>query len=157
MARTSDTGPATRKLRRNRRFAADSAIRSQLPTLDAPQSRRYAGDGSETPAPHLAPAQADGVTLDGVVDRIVCGDSRAVLRQLPDDWCACAVTSPPYWHTVDYGVAGQIGLHSYAQYLDDLDGVWAEVARVLLPNGKLCLNVPILPLTKDVSAAAFGP
>ena len=29
--------------------------------------------------------------------------------------------------------------------------------RVLLPNGKLCLNVPILPLTKDVSAAAFGP
>ncbi|HET7595185.1 MAG TPA: site-specific DNA-methyltransferase, partial [Stellaceae bacterium] len=42
-------------------------------------------------------------------------------------------------------------------YLDDLDAVWAEVARVLLPNGKLCLNVPILPLTKDVSAAAFGP
>jgi len=57
---------------------------------------------------------------------------------------------------VDYGVPSQIGLGSYEKYLDELDLVWAEVARVLLPNGKFCLNVPLLPLTKDVSQAAFG-
>ena len=155
MARSSDTGPATRKLRRHRRFADGTGIRSQLPSPAAPQSRRYVGEGRVAAAPVLA--TTPGLTLDGVVDRVVCGDARAVLRRLPDDWCACAVTSPPYWHTVDYGVAGQIGLDSYAAYLDALDGVWTEVARVLLPNGKLCLNVPLLPLTKDVSAAAFGP
>ena len=156
MARTSDRGPVTRKLRRQRRFAEGAEIRSQIPTSAAPQSRRYAGNGSMLMA-RPDPASISDITPDSVIDRIVCGDARGVLRQLPEAWCACAVTSPPYWHTVDYGAAGQIGLSSYTQYLDDLDTVWAEVARVLLPNGKLCLNVPILPLTKDVSAAAFGP
>ena len=156
MPSKSINGHSTKKLRRNRRFAEGAAIRSQLPSLKAPQSRRYAGNGSTVVPPPDAPPIA-GMTLDSVIDRIVCGDAREVLRQLPDAWCACAVTSPPYWHTVDYGAAGQIGLDSYARYLDELDVVWAEMARVLLPNGKLCLNVPILPLTKDVSAAAFGP
>ena len=150
----SKSADPTRKLRRHRRFAEGAEIRSQIPTRAAPQSRRYAGNGAAVPD---VPLDAGGVTLESVIDRIVCGDARQVLRQLPDAWCACAATSPPYWHTVDYGAAGQIGLDSYARYLDDLDAVWAEVARVLLPNGKLCLNVPILPLTKDVSAAAFGP
>lgn len=150
----SKSADPTRKLRRHRRFAEGAEIRSQIPTSAAPQSRRYAGNGAAAPAASL---DAGWVTLDSVIDRMVCGDARTVLRQLPEAWCACAVTSPPYWHTVDYGAAGQIGLDSYGRYLDDLDVVWAEVARVLLPNGKLCLNVPILPLTKDVSAAAFGP
>jgi DNA modification methylase len=97
------------------------------------------------------------MSLESVTDRIVCGDAAAVLRQLPSEWCACAITSPPYWHTVDYGVPGQIGLGSYRNYLDQLDHVWAEVARVLLPNGKFCLNVPLLPLNKGVSEATFGP
>ena len=57
---------------------------------------------------------------------------------------------------MDYGIPGQVGIGSYEKYLDDLDLVWAEVARVLLPNGKFCLNVPLLPLSKSVSEAAFG-
>lgn len=104
----------------------------------------------------LAPPKR-GLRLEDATNRIVCGDAVTVLEQLPDNWCPCAITSPPYWNTVDYGVPGQIGLESYVGYLDSLDKVWRQVARVLIPNGKLCLNVPLLPLTKSVSEAAFGP
>jgi hypothetical protein len=145
------------KLRRQRKFTEEGAIQSQLPNTDVPHSRRYTRQGVKIPAGLVVTAPPNGLTLHEVSDRIVCGDSVSVLRQLPDNWCSATITSPPYWHTVDYGVNGQIGLHSYEKYLDDLDLVWAEVARVLLPNGKFCLNVPILPLTKDISETAFGP
>jgi DNA modification methylase len=49
---------------------------------------------------------------------------------------------------VDYGVAGQIGQTGYAKYLSDLLEVWAEAERVLVPNGKLCINTAIVPVPK---------
>ena len=147
----------SKKLRRNREFASDLPIQSQLPTVDVPHSRRYVGRRTKVRGRSVVVATSGGMTLDAVVDRIVCGDAASVLRQLPDEWCACAITSPPYWNTVDYGVSHQIGLGSYEKYLEDLDVVWGEIARVLIPNGKFCLNVPLLPLTKSVSESAFGP
>jgi modification methylase len=156
MAAKSET-PKTKKMRRNRSFAEQSPIQSRLPSTDVPHSRSYVGRKVKVPAARVLTATAEGITLDDVVDRIVCGAAVTVLRQLPDDWCPCTITSPPYWHTVDYGVKGQIGLRSYGQYLDELDDVWEQVARVLMPNGKFCLNVPILPLTKDISGTEFGP
>lgn len=147
----------SKKLRRDRKFSKDAPIQSQLPNSNAPQSRRYVAQQQSKPANGVVYASTTELSLEVVADRIVCGDALDVLRRLPDEWCACSVTSPPYWHTVDYGVQGQIGLGSFDKYLDDLDRVWSEVARVLLPNGKFCLNVPLLPLTKEVSEAAFGP
>lgn len=156
MRSRADPPKPAHKLRRQRRFAGGTAIQSGLASAERPQTRRYvSGEGEAGDTPFLV-APSAGLSLEAAVDRIVCGDAAAVLRQLPDDWCAAAVTSPPYWHTVDYGVPGQIGPGTYADYLAALDAVWAEVARVLIPNGKLCLNVPLLPLTKEVSAATFG-
>jgi modification methylase len=150
--------PARGKLRRDRAFAAGGPIRSRRPDAAAPQSRTFAPAGGPAAASLLdARDAAAPLALERVTDRVVCGDAAGVLRRLPGDWCSCAVTSPPYWNTVDYGIPGQIGVGGYDRYLDALDAVWAEVARVLLPNGKLCLNVPLLPLTKAVSAPVFGP
>jgi DNA modification methylase len=78
------------------------------------------------------------------------------LKAVPSDTFACAVTSPPYWNLVDYGIPGQIGQGTYESYRLRLAEVWREVARTLRPNGKFCLNVPLMPLKKDVSAAEFG-
>ncbi len=82
------------------------------------------------------------------VDQIVCGDAAAMLRELPPESVHLVVTSPPYWNLIDYGADGQIGQSPYDQYLVDLLAVWREVHRVLIPNGKLCINTPIVPIPK---------
>ena len=120
---------AKRKLRRHV-IRHDAAIQSRLPDTDIPHSRRYAGRVAGLPADGIV--TADGLTLDAATNRIVQGDAVGVLQQLPSDWCACAITSPPYWHTVDYGVPGQIGLADYERYLSDLDAVWVGIERVLI-------------------------
>src|SRR5262245_66287837 len=43
---------------------------------------------------------------------IVAGDSRTVLRHVPDNCVRCCVTSPPYWSLRDYRIPGQIGLEA---------------------------------------------
>ena len=145
------------RLRRGREFKSNGPIRSRRPDGEAPHSRCYV-PGKELPAPTFFDARdpAAPMRLEEVTDRVVCGDAVSVLRRLPEEWCPCAVTSPPYWNTVDYGIPGQIGVSGYDRYLADLDALWSEVARALIPNGKLCLNVPIMPLTKAVSGPVFG-
>ena len=84
-------------------------------------------------------------------NQILTGDAISVLRAMPDACCHLAITSPPYWNVVDYECEDQIGQSSYEQYLADLLAVWSETARVLVPNGKLCINAPIMPVPKSVN------
>lgn len=84
------------------------------------------------------------------VDKVIQGDALETLRKLPQECVALAVTSPPYWNIVDYGVEGQIGQTSYEQYLQDLLEIWKETERVLIPNGKLAIVTPIMPISKSV-------
>ncbi len=77
------------------------------------------------------------------------GDSETWLRELPGDCIALAVTSPPYWNVVDYGVDGQLGQTSYKHYLEQMLVVWKETTRVLIPNGKLAIVTPIMPIPKS--------
>lgn len=85
-----------------------------------------------------------------MVNKIIKGDALAQLRRLPDECVALAVTSPPYWDIVDYGVEGQIGPGTYESYLSQLLEVWRETERVLIPNGKLAVVTPIMPISKEV-------
>lgn len=74
--------------------------------------------------------------------RILEGDAREVLRELPEASVQCVVTSPPYWGLRDYGVAGQIGLEATPEeYVAELVRVFREVRRVLRPDGVLWLNL----------------
>ena len=84
----------------------------------------------------------------GHVDRILHGNSLDRLRELPDECVGLAVTSPPYWNVVDYGIDGQIGQSSYEQYIEDMIAVWRETTRVLIPNGKLAVVTPVMPIPK---------
>jgi DNA modification methylase len=72
---------------------------------------------------------------------ILQGDVLARLRDLPADHVDIVVTSPPYWGLRDYGIAGQLGLEpTLAEHIAAMVAVFAEVRRVLKPEGTLWLN-----------------
>lgn len=76
------------------------------------------------------------------MNKIICGDALEVLKGLPDQYCRCCVTSPPYFNLRDYGVPGQIGLEPTMQeYIARLIEVFAEVKRVLTDDGTLWVNI----------------
>jgi len=77
-----------------------------------------------------------------VTIRIINSDVMDGLRSLPDDSVQCVVTSPPYWGLRDYGVAGQIGLEpTFPEFIERLVAVFAEVRRVLRPDGVCFVNM----------------
>jgi len=75
--------------------------------------------------------------------KIFFGDAAGVLREyVASESVQLMVTSPPYWNVRDYGHSLQIGYNeSLEGYMARLNEVWREVVRVLLPDGKLALNV----------------
>ena len=88
--------------------------------------------------------------------------SATSMSEVPDESVHLIVTSPPYFNVKDYSKDGyQIrrhstkhngqdlgGLNDYPAYIDGLLKVWKECERVLKPNGKICINVPLMPMLK---------
>lgn len=84
------------------------------------------------------------------------------MSELQDESVDLIITSPPYFNIKDYSKDGyqkenhsgtklsDIGaIDSYNLYIEKLLLVWKECERVLKPNGKLCINVPLMPMLKD--------
>lgn len=69
------------------------------------------------------------------------GDALVVLAGLPGESIDCVVTSPPYWGQRAYA-GGGIGLEpTWAEYVENLAAVCAQVRRVLKPAGSFWLNI----------------
>jgi DNA modification methylase len=96
------------------------------------------------PAHDIRPA-----TFDDQIGRFVCGSAATVMARWPENSVDCVITSPPYWNAVEYDGPAK-GWSTYEAYLDDMQAVWEQCARVLRPNGKLCINSPLMPIPKDV-------
>jgi len=82
------------------------------------------------------------VPFDKTDHRIELGDARD-LSSIASESVHLVVTSPPYWTLKEYpGAEGQLGaIEEYEAFLDDLDRVWRECARVLVPGGRICCVV----------------
>ena len=83
------------------------------------------------------------------------------MSEVPDSSVDLIITSPPYFNIKDYAKDGyQAQSHStkqsqdlgalddYESYINELLVVWRECFRVLKQNGKLCINVPLMPMLK---------
>jgi site-specific DNA-methyltransferase (adenine-specific) len=95
--------------------------------------------------------------------RIILGDSRD-MKEILDESVHLIVTSPPYNVEKPYQEHGDdLSLEDYLALLRD---VWIECHRVLVPGGRLCVNVanlfrsPYLPLnamiTHQVTSELLG-
>jgi DNA modification methylase len=82
-------------------------------------------------------------------DKLIVGHAASVMAGMPEGSVDLIVTSPPYWTAVEYD-GGERPWRSYEEYLADIETVWGQCARVLRPNGKLCINAPVMPIPKDM-------
>jgi modification methylase len=98
------------------------------------------------------------------------GDARD-LSHLADGSVELVVTSPPYGSLKEYPDSpGQMGnMDSYDGFLVELDRVWKECFRVLVPGGRVCAVVgdiclsrrkagrhQVLPLSADIQVRGRG-
>jgi len=94
------------------------------------------------------------------INHVFYKDSRN-MAEVPSNSIHLIVTSPPYFNIKDYSKdgyqmnkiskkkRGQIGdIKNYKKYINELLKVWKECERVLKPNGKLVINVPLMPIPK---------
>ncbi len=109
----------------------------------------FSGDLSDqTLIPALAKDPAAAQRIASVVaeietrHRLVRGDSRSLLG-VEDRSVHLVVTSPPYWTLKEYRhTDGQLGdIEDYETFLVELDRVWSECFRVLVPGGRLIIVV----------------
>jgi modification methylase len=80
--------------------------------------------------------------FDSTTHRLHEGDARN-LSWLRDESIHLVATSPPYWTLKEYVENDcQLGaIADYEQFLDELDIVWRECHRVLVPGGRICCVV----------------
>jgi DNA modification methylase len=80
--------------------------------------------------------------FDTTTHTVSLGDARH-LSAIADSSVHLVVTSPPYWTLKEYPrVKGQLGrVEDYETFLRELDRVWTECERVLVPGGRICCVV----------------
>lgn len=74
---------------------------------------------------------------------IVAGDARTTLSKIETESVHLVCTSPPYGSLKEYpDHEGQLGnIASYERFLDELDKVWEECLRILVPGGRVACVV----------------
>ena len=89
---------------------------------------------------------------------VIAGDSRR-LSELLSDPVSLVVTSPPYMTAIDHPENPLSGYRTndgdYATYLVELQEVFAQVAQLMAPDGRVVVNVANIRLGDHVTWLAF--
>ena len=105
----------------------------------------FARDDAQRSIPAIA---RDGAAA-GSIERLLCegptthrlllGDSRKAIAELPEESVHLVITSPPYWTLKEYeDHPDQLGhVDDYEEFLNAIDIVWEGARRALVPGGRL--------------------
>ncbi|MCK4352236.1 site-specific DNA-methyltransferase [candidate division WOR-3 bacterium] len=81
-------------------------------------------------------------TCNKTIHELYVGGTDEELRELRNASVQLIVTSPPYWNARDYKHHKQIGFNDkYEEYLIKMGNIFKECIRILLPDGKIALNM----------------
>ena len=118
-------------------------------------------NGAHSTTPPPLPSKPFNNGLSNPMINQVYYHSAATMPELENDSISLVVTSPPHFNVKDYSKNGKQNItHSeikpgdcgsiddYREYIQAMLPVWQECARVLQPNGKLCINAPLMPMPK---------
>jgi len=94
------------------------------------KSKLYEGLPGETGEPYI-----ENPVSSNFIDRIFCKSSEK-MEELPDNSIHLMITSPPYNVGKDYDE--NLTLKDYRAFLKK---VWREAKRVILPGGRVCINI----------------
>lgn len=105
------------------------------------------------PSPTLPPARIALPEDFPTTHKLIQGDARN-LSAIADESIHLVVTSPPYWTLKRYNDSeGQLGhVADYEQFVKELEKVWREVFRVLVPGGRLVCVVGDVCLSRRENA-----
>jgi site-specific DNA-methyltransferase (adenine-specific) len=129
MTKTSKFGTTKREGHDSSEFYNRKIYHDLVPSKPKPEELR------ENPVP------------DRFLDKVIVGDAREVLKEMPDRCVHLMVTSPPYNVGKEYDEDLTLG-----DYLDFIEEIMKEVYRVLVWGGRVCFNVadlgrkPYIPL-----------
>lgn len=124
-----------------------------------PESTRaiIAENGDQKAIPAIARDPKITAEIESIVrslpstHRMIHGDARD-LSTIPDESVHLVVTSPPYWTLKEYiHHDAQLGaIEDYEKFLSEIDKVWSECLRVLVPGGRLVVVVGDVCLPRRV-------
>lgn len=88
--------------------------------------------------------------------KMILGDSRK-FPKIDDESVHLVVTSPPYWNLKKYEEStGQLGnINDYDEFLYEIDKVWSECFRVLIPGGRLIIVVGDVCISRKQSGRHY--
>ena len=75
------------------------------------------------------------------LDKIQCGDSARILRQIPNESIDLTITSPPYFQQREYGGC-EVGNERFIEnYIDAIMDVFHECVRITKKCGSIVFNI----------------